>query len=310
MHKPKIMSDATNAALLNYAGQVTSAGINSMAQTKLNKKTMAYNNEWAYRQREWPLQDWEMQNEYNHPAEQRKRLEEANINPALMYGKGPGDLVSGPIKTTQAPSWNPKAPEVNLSPANALATYYDVRFKDAQLKQMQLQNELIVENIKNKQANTQLTWDKSALTTSQNEKLSMWIQGIKDYNNIPINQTEVENGMYQSLGDKRNYMAENNFWDTVTKFQNYSNSFDENQRREILNSSNVDVLVAKLGQIAIQNSKTQAEITQIQENTDLLRKSGVLKQFNINGQEFLNSRFDAPALKLFLGLLQRADLIR
>lgn len=104
--------DATNAAMINYAGQVASSSINAMAQSKLNKKTMKYNDEWAYRQREWALEDWNRQNEYNLPINQRQRMIDAKINPALLYGKGPGDLTSGPIRAGSPPSWNPKAPEV------------------------------------------------------------------------------------------------------------------------------------------------------------------------------------------------------
>lgn len=33
---------------------------------------------------------WELQNEYNSPASQRKRLEEAGYNPNLLFGQGPG----------------------------------------------------------------------------------------------------------------------------------------------------------------------------------------------------------------------------
>jgi len=31
---------------------------------------------------------WKMQNEYNSPLNQMKRLKEAGLNPNLMYGKG------------------------------------------------------------------------------------------------------------------------------------------------------------------------------------------------------------------------------
>ena len=33
---------------------------------------------------------WELQNEYNSPAAQRARLEEAGYNPNLLFGQGPG----------------------------------------------------------------------------------------------------------------------------------------------------------------------------------------------------------------------------
>ena len=42
----------------------------------------------AQRQREWTESMWNRQNAYNTPAMQMKRLKEAGLNPALMYGQG------------------------------------------------------------------------------------------------------------------------------------------------------------------------------------------------------------------------------
>jgi len=42
----------------------------------------------SQRQREWTESMWERQNAYNTPAMQMKRLREAGLNPALMYGQG------------------------------------------------------------------------------------------------------------------------------------------------------------------------------------------------------------------------------
>ena len=42
----------------------------------------------SQRQREWSESMWNRQNAYNTPAMQIKRLKEAGLNPALMYGQG------------------------------------------------------------------------------------------------------------------------------------------------------------------------------------------------------------------------------
>lgn len=42
----------------------------------------------AQRQREWSESMWNRQNAYNTPSMQMKRLKEAGLNPALMYGQG------------------------------------------------------------------------------------------------------------------------------------------------------------------------------------------------------------------------------
>lgn len=39
------------------------------------------------------LRFWEMQNQYNHPIEQMLRLQEAGLNPNMIYGSSPGSAV-------------------------------------------------------------------------------------------------------------------------------------------------------------------------------------------------------------------------
>ena len=59
--------------------------------------SLAYHN-----RRKDRIKFWRMQNEYNHPANQKKRIEQAGLNPALMYGKGgasgatPASSIDGP----------------------------------------------------------------------------------------------------------------------------------------------------------------------------------------------------------------------
>lgn len=65
------------------------------AQAKENEKARQWNKEMA----EWSLseqrKDVEKQRAYDSPAEQRKRLAAAGLNPDLMYGNGASGLVSG-----------------------------------------------------------------------------------------------------------------------------------------------------------------------------------------------------------------------
>ena len=65
---------AINAGIGAVAGAIT-AGV----QHKYNKKMADYQNDIN-------IENWNLQNEYNSPAAQRKRLEEAGINPAAVFG--------------------------------------------------------------------------------------------------------------------------------------------------------------------------------------------------------------------------------
>lgn len=72
-------------------GAMTSAvgsTLNYKNSKKLLEQQNAYNLEMANYQYDKNLEAWNMQNQYNSPVEQMKRLEEAGLNPHLMYGQG------------------------------------------------------------------------------------------------------------------------------------------------------------------------------------------------------------------------------
>jgi hypothetical protein len=74
---------------------------------------------------------WAMMNAYNHPLAQRKRLEEANLNPSLMY-KGL------PQNTTQTmPKYNPADQPVYAHKMGFANMYQDLRIKAAQASKLE-----------------------------------------------------------------------------------------------------------------------------------------------------------------------------
>lgn len=67
-----------------------------------------FNKKLQQQQNEYNLNMWNLQNEYNSPAAQMRRYEEAGLNPALMYGQvTPGNAASAPVQGV------PKAPELS-----------------------------------------------------------------------------------------------------------------------------------------------------------------------------------------------------
>lgn len=88
----------------NPVGSAVSGGfgiVGSLINYGLQKKLMAQQNEYS-------LNMWNLQNDYNSPAAQMKRYEEAGLNPALMYGQ----VTSGNAST--APQMHvPNAPDIS-----------------------------------------------------------------------------------------------------------------------------------------------------------------------------------------------------
>lgn len=67
-----------------------------------------YQSRLADKQNEFNLNMWNLQNEYNSPAAQMRRYEEAGLNPALMYGQvTPGNASTAPQQVTpNAPNFS------------------------------------------------------------------------------------------------------------------------------------------------------------------------------------------------------------
>lgn len=86
---------ATQSALNNWQ--------NNEFQQEANKKERQF--QWEMSQYEYQnaVEMWNRTNIYNSPVEQRKRLEAAGLNPALMYGKGASPGIASPAPSVDAP---------------------------------------------------------------------------------------------------------------------------------------------------------------------------------------------------------------
>lgn len=76
------------------ATQAISTGIASLGGALTAGVQHKYNKDLAKYQNDMNVANWNMQNEYNTPANQRKRLVEAGINPATMGGSNAGTAQS------------------------------------------------------------------------------------------------------------------------------------------------------------------------------------------------------------------------
>jgi len=141
------------AAGASLAGQ----GINAMAQGKMNRKTRQWNEKMYAQQRADSLSDYTMQNEYNSPASQMQRLRDAGLNPNLVYGNG-ATATGGTVRSSAAPAWNPKAPQIESSGiGNSLMSYYDIQLREAQTDNLRTQNTVLAEEKALKAAQTYAT---------------------------------------------------------------------------------------------------------------------------------------------------------
>lgn len=131
-------------------GLVSEVG-NAIMTERNNRKNREFAIERYNAQRDDNIKQWHMQNEYNSPQEQMKRLQLAGLNPNLVYGKG-ADNIAQPIAAARGEVPSGNAPRVDLS--NAFANYQNFALRRADLDNRTAQNTVLVQEAALKAAQT------------------------------------------------------------------------------------------------------------------------------------------------------------
>lgn len=85
---------------------------NAISQGVQNKKNRKWQEKMYGVQRRDSLADWNMQNEYNSPANQMKLYKEAGLNPNLIYGSGTVAQADQPRQSSPG-NWKGEAPQLD-----------------------------------------------------------------------------------------------------------------------------------------------------------------------------------------------------
>lgn len=155
------------------------------AQQEENEKTRQFNLNLANQANQWSIEQWNRENQYNAPANQRKLLAQGGLNPDLYYGaNGVG------LGAASSPSVTPSAPAESADMSNLanLRTVGDV----VQTGMSQYyQNRLAEASLEKTEAETQKTKAEAEGTSIQNE----WIDKLNQ-NTINLGNSEVVNMEY------------------------------------------------------------------------------------------------------------------
>lgn len=271
--------------------------ISAVAQKKANEKLMDYQDEWKWRERGWALDDWKMQNEYNLPINQKKRLIEAGLNPALLYGKGGDAGTSAVVRPTTNNAPNIKAPDfsgLGSAASQGIMSYLAVQRQTAEIDQMQLQNELLKQKTEGQQLVNRLTVSKTNLTDAQFAQVQSWVDGLKQFDAAGLG--------INAFGTPLGYQASTLYNNLTKNTADINFRIDENARRELLAAKDADQIAARISLMAQQQATSKEQAEQIKANTDLLIKSGLLKQIDIDGMKFIQG--GAPAANVLVQLLR------
>lgn len=111
-----------------------------------NKSTNEANMRLAEYQYDRNLDMWNRANEYNKPANQVKRLREAGLNPALLYGSGSVANTSSNSPQYDAPHLQAYQGFGDLGLGQAVSVYQNARNLDSQIRKTDAETENILTN--------------------------------------------------------------------------------------------------------------------------------------------------------------------
>lgn len=95
-------------------GGLASNLFNVSEQRHVNRQQMDFSREMWEKQGLREKEFWDMQNAYNDPAAQMKRLSDAGLNPNLVYGNG-ATTQAASLSPKQSHGYSPKAAQMDLS---------------------------------------------------------------------------------------------------------------------------------------------------------------------------------------------------
>lgn len=240
------LAAANSGSLINAA----TAMLQNIGQRRFLKKQYE-------QQKKDSITFWNMQNEYNHPLQQMTRLQEAGLNPNLVYGKG-ADVLSSPIKGPTMGNFNQQPVRVE---GDFLGKYYDVQAKSATVENMKKQNDL--------------------LTTQQAKmaaEISSIIQGTA--------KSKFDLELAQSLRNNTVQFAEANLRKMNAEIDVMLN---RNEREAASNAQSIKESVqrvikmkAETGNINIDGRRLEAMIKNLEQDTRIKQADANMKAMGIN----------------------------
>lgn len=251
---------AIGAGAAILGGNLLSQGLNIGAQNRLNRKTREWNEKMYWLQRQHNLSDWTMQNEYNSPEAQMKRFQAAGLNPNLIYGQ---TNEAPSVRSSDVKGWNPSAPQVDLGGAaiSGMSAYYDAQVKEANIDNLKVQNTVLQQEALLKSAQiigTLASAGQSGATTRATEF-----------------DTELKSELKQISLQSAQAVLDKTKADTQM-------TLDENERRAAMQAPTIMKAIEDILTIRLGRTKTRAEINQINQVIENLKKDGRLKDLDIN----------------------------
>ncbi|WNK13549.1 MAG: DNA pilot protein [Microvirus sp.] len=245
------------AAMTNAGANVFNA-VNTGIQNRANRRHAEKMFNW---QNDTNISNWAMENEYNSPANQMKRLKEAGLNPALAYGGG-ATATGGTVGRSSAQSPPGQAAQVDgNSMGNFILSFMKMQLDEKRLDVLDAQTK----GINEKTLLTQLQSQHQAFQNYKDPKVFNDSFGYQ-LDALKLGNEKTKTEMLKTEAD--------------TKF-----TLATNERVAALQGSTLQQAAANVLRTRAETAKSAAERQHILQQIENLKKDAELKGWDIKLRE-------------------------
>jgi hypothetical protein len=266
---------------LAIAAPLIGQGINAVSQLLTNRSQKKYAQSAYAQQRKDSLADYTMQNEYNSPQKQMERLKMAGLNPNLAYGSV--NTTSAPIRSTDAKSYSPQAPQIDTSSIQSgLMNQYDIDIKKEQANNLRTQNTVQIQDALLKAA--------QILATNQGTKKSAF--------DLSMAESLKENSLQVAQANLKNIQA------------NTQTTLDSNERAAAMQAPTLLKAAEDVLTMRMNRTKTIVEKEQIRQQIENLKTDNRIKNLDENLKQIGVQPGDNILLRMLAQILDGLNPIK
>lgn len=232
--------------------------MNAVAQQATNAQNRAWDLYWYNRQRKDSLADWTRQNDYNSPQAQMQRLQQAGLNPNLVYGHGADAQSTAPVKSSSVGTTQNRP--VQFDAGSIMGSYFDTEVKQAQVDNLKAQNNVLIQDSILKAAQvigTTASTEKTKADTASTQFDTALKNDLRQYS-----LEAAKAGVQKTMADTKS-------------------TLDENERRAALQSTNLETAVENILNMRANRLNTKAATDEARQRIENLKKDGTLKDLDI-----------------------------
>lgn len=288
-------------ALIAGGANLLGQGANAFSTGAMNKKSMKFAREMYATSRRDSLADWAMQNEYNSPEQQMKRLKSAGLNPNLVYGNGADAQMGAPIKSSEFMKPQLQAPQFDIG--SAVGQFMSTQMTQAQIDNLRASNTLTLEDIavrKSQQRNLDAQTLKTIADTARAgidtdqallnyRKASQLFQTDIDAARANLNKTVQETNVLLNRNEREAAQNASNLQEAAERILNMR----VQRMHEQLKAANT----------VVERQQIYAAIAESKARLENIKKDGTLKQYEIDLNKMNLQKGDALPYRLLQGAL-------